>query len=293
MSLKNGGIWKENTVYQKGYLVLDIIDGESMYLSIKDNNHARLTDQRSWIKLPNGETSRYNNNRSRDWNFSFEVKSEDSKRNNDVTDLDGLLGLYALAQLFQGGSSSSNRTNNNNTNNHAADPIIVESLTQYYPQVDVQCSICQTDIPANSTDDPANLVIKMPCCHEFHATCLHSWLKMKNTCPSCRYPLLTKDEEYNRTKVLPEYPKYEQELKESMRRQKMKECAALSITLADECCLLGTDDGKITLPKCNHTFHKECYNSACSIRHLPTLENKDSTTLTCPLCKVVSNKEGL
>ena len=37
----------------------------------------------------------------------------------------------------------------------------------------------------------------MPCHHLFHQKCVVKWLKISCTCPSCRYELLTENDEYN------------------------------------------------------------------------------------------------
>jgi hypothetical protein len=41
------------------------------------------------------------------------------------------------------------------------------------------CSICLND-------DNNNDMVKLPCGHEFHNTCIKSWSHIKNTCPNCR-----------------------------------------------------------------------------------------------------------
>ena len=55
------------------------------------------------------------------------------------------------------------------------------------------CSICL------SVYEPADVLITLPCSHQFHATCLLTWLVDKNTCPCCRYELDTVDAKYNET----------------------------------------------------------------------------------------------
>ena len=41
------------------------------------------------------------------------------------------------------------------------------------------CNICYEPLQRNDS-------IKTPCNHTFHKDCICSWLKRKNTCPSCR-----------------------------------------------------------------------------------------------------------
>eukprot|EP00158_Paraphelidium_tribonemae_P008454 Partr_v1_DN28582_c0_g1_i1_m73235 len=43
------------------------------------------------------------------------------------------------------------------------------------------CSICQADFEAG------NMVKIMPCEHQFHPSCIHSWLRRSRECPDCRH----------------------------------------------------------------------------------------------------------
>ena len=38
-----------------------------------------------------------------------------------------------------------------------------------------------------------NKVVKVECDHLFHETCIQDWLKVKDTCPVCRHPLVVRD----------------------------------------------------------------------------------------------------
>ena len=44
-----------------------------------------------------------------------------------------------------------------------------------------KCVICQDDFSRGST------ITAMPCLHAFHRECLLTWLRMRNSCPTCRF----------------------------------------------------------------------------------------------------------
>jgi hypothetical protein len=57
-----------------------------------------------------------------------------------------------------------------------------------------------TNLPAvlSENDDPEDeRILMMPCGHCYHHTCLHTWLKDSNQCPTCRYEIMTDNVEYN------------------------------------------------------------------------------------------------
>ena len=58
------------------------------------------------------------------------------------------------------------------------------------------CAICQEDFPLADAQEQ-NDIARLPCHHLFHKDCVFRWLKMSCTCPSCRYELLTENEDYN------------------------------------------------------------------------------------------------
>ena len=63
------------------------------------------------------------------------------------------------------------------------------------PILGERCTICQADY------EVGDCVARLPCKHSFHQNCLVPWLKQKNTCPLCRFPLRTQDEELQLTSV--------------------------------------------------------------------------------------------
>ncbi|KAF6143311.1 hypothetical protein GIB67_039094 [Kingdonia uniflora] len=49
----------------------------------------------------------------------------------------------------------------------------------------LECPCCQKNFMENGD------LTTMPCKHQFHSQCLHSWLEMENSCPNCRFGLET------------------------------------------------------------------------------------------------------
>nr|GEX90834.1 hypothetical protein [Tanacetum cinerariifolium] len=57
------------------------------------------------------------------------------------------------------------------------------------------CAVCKDEIGVG-------LIAKqLPCAHRYHGDCILPWLGIKNTCPVCRYELLTDDLDYERKKA--------------------------------------------------------------------------------------------
>mmetsp|Transcript_35743 Transcript_35743/g.69432 ORF Transcript_35743/g.69432 Transcript_35743/m.69432 type:complete len:190 (+) Transcript_35743:93-662(+) len=53
------------------------------------------------------------------------------------------------------------------------------------------CAVCREDFQCGDK------LTSLACTHHFHDSCLRPWLRLHNTCPKCRYPLLTSDREHN------------------------------------------------------------------------------------------------
>jgi hypothetical protein len=79
-------------------------------------------------------------------------------------------------------------------------PPASKTLVEQLPKVSVSrecisdsavCSICQEDWILGET------ALSMPCNHTFHPPCIQEWLKEHNSCPICRFEVLTDDPEYN------------------------------------------------------------------------------------------------
>ncbi|KAF5818084.1 putative transcription factor C2H2 family [Helianthus annuus] len=57
------------------------------------------------------------------------------------------------------------------------------------------CAVCKDEIGVGL------IAKKLPCDHLYHGDCILPWLGIRNTCPVCRYELLTDDPEYERRKA--------------------------------------------------------------------------------------------
>ncbi|CAH0723774.1 unnamed protein product, partial [Brenthis ino] len=55
---------------------------------------------------------------------------------------------------------------------------------------DINCPICLKNFHINEKAK------EMPCEHHFHEKCILTWLNQTNSCPFCRFELVTDDERY-------------------------------------------------------------------------------------------------
>lgn len=69
---------------------------------------------------------------------------------------------------------------------------VTEELKEKYEAL--TCNICLDKYNVN------DVVITLDCQHEFHEKCILEWLKLRNTCPVCRYEMESNNENYERRK---------------------------------------------------------------------------------------------
>ncbi|KAM3134295.1 hypothetical protein pb186bvf_013580 [Paramecium bursaria] len=117
----------------------------------------------------------------------------------DITLFDQILRTMFPNTQFESGHTIESvieyisRNDPNRYGSPAASKLVVQSL----PEVQLKgqsCCIC--------LEEYHDLSIMMPCQHHFHKECLFPWLEIHNSCPVCRFELLTDDEDYNKRKQL-------------------------------------------------------------------------------------------
>ncbi|KAJ3329592.1 hypothetical protein HDU76_007574 [Blyttiomyces sp. JEL0837] len=72
----------------------------------------------------------------------------------------------------------------------------------------ITCVVCQenfdgvvvekADVGEGGEGSDLEECVMMPCRHLFHSGCLKPWLKTSNTCPTCRFEIMTDNDDYNR-----------------------------------------------------------------------------------------------
>lgn len=70
-----------------------------------------------------------------------------------------------------------------------ADKSVVDSLATWKPEAAdagtltaAACVVCMSDLALEASD-----AVQLPCGHCFHHGCIQSWLKLRSTCPTCRF----------------------------------------------------------------------------------------------------------
>ena len=71
-----------------------------------------------------------------------------------------------------------------------------ECLVKIAPQDrDMSCVVCHCPFSKGDT------CIRMPCLHIFHEQCILPWLKIRNSCPTCRHELPTESKAYEASRA--------------------------------------------------------------------------------------------
>jgi hypothetical protein len=74
----------------------------------------------------------------------------------------------------------------------------ISCLTMCVDDDNRSCAVCQCDFESGDS------VLRMPCPgfrHCFHVDCIMPWLKIRNTCPSCRYELPTDNKSWDQKRA--------------------------------------------------------------------------------------------
>ncbi|XP_054784521.1 E3 ubiquitin-protein ligase SIRP1-like [Prosopis cineraria] len=71
--------------------------------------------------------------------------------------------------------------------NPPAQKAAIEAMPTVITEENMQCIICLEDAETGSE------VKEMPCGHRFHSDCIFSWLKLRSSCPVCRFQMPSDD----------------------------------------------------------------------------------------------------
>ncbi|RUS14951.1 hypothetical protein BC937DRAFT_93117 [Endogone sp. FLAS-F59071] len=168
-------------------------------------------------------------------------------------------------------------------------PIV--KITPQHVADQASCAICQDIF---TTDPSSSPVRQMPCGHLFCEPCLFQWLAQSNTCPTCRFEILTDNDEYN-TGV----HRRMREREETSDKKKAAEPnhhheAACTLAAVGVCGVESEGSRAVTLPQCGHRFHVSCLRTSLLIEghNLEEEEREGTINLLCPSCRANSTIES-
>ncbi|KAF5390552.1 hypothetical protein D9757_002772 [Collybiopsis confluens] len=72
-----------------------------------------------------------------------------------------------------------------------------EVLEEGSSTLDKDCAVCKEQFSLQTEDPEEQIVVKLPCGHPFHSSCILPWLKSSGTCPVCRHQLVPQPEHHS------------------------------------------------------------------------------------------------
>lgn len=73
------------------------------------------------------------------------------------------------------------------------------------------CIICRDDLVLEGTGNARSIPVKLNCGHILHDGCIRGWLEMSTDCPTCRKPVITKDDTHVSPEQLQDQPQQQQQ----------------------------------------------------------------------------------
>ncbi|RUP45031.1 hypothetical protein BC936DRAFT_148704 [Jimgerdemannia flammicorona] len=186
-------------------------------------------------------------------------------------------------QTYQGQPPASSKAIN-------ALPLV--TITPQHVADQVSCAICQDafTLPGDANATP---VRQMPCGHLFCESCLFPWLQQSNTCPTCRFEILTDNNDYNAS-VRRRMKEREEVCAKKHAEDEKHNDLSCSLAAVGVCRVESTGSRAVKLPRCGHSFHVPCLRTALLIEghNLDTEAREGSISMYCPSCRLVSTIEA-
>ncbi|OZJ04529.1 hypothetical protein BZG36_03983 [Bifiguratus adelaidae] len=145
-----------------------------------------------------------------------------------------------------------------------------------------ECVICQDNLVSDEDPQP---IRRMPCGHMWHEDCIFAWLKQSNTCPTCRYEVMTDNEDYNAG-----VKRRMNERQDHLTAARKVAQAHTTPTVHCECpdhegsATTHYDSDMITLPYCQHHFNATCLMDHIKKYRPQTSIRDEYVDLHCPKC---------